>query len=220
MTGEAEASPEYHRKSNAFFIRPYLATEQIIKSGINDITLTFLGSEPEHFRGNLYTIPVVNKHVRVGYVFSRTAYNCRIGLSIVRDNRTLFEELRLRWLGSNSLPVECNYGASLEEGITKREQYARRLPKSYLGSLFANSSDTTKFVVGTENNVLLLFTFEGSKQAYVITYMPRTVISLDFNVEYLFHVRFHSDGYRELYKNQFKFIAKSWDNIAFEEMES
>jgi hypothetical protein len=128
----------------------------------------------------------------------------------------------LHWLGPNPLPRKCNHGGSLNEGIQKREQYARALPESYLGSLFAASSDTTKFLVGTENDVLLLFTFEESQHAYIIT--PRAggitesdLIPLAFNREYLFHIRFHSDGHKELHLERFKFIAKSWDDITFQD---
>jgi hypothetical protein len=121
----------------------------------------------------------------------------------------------------NGLPRKCNHGGSLSEGMQKREQYARALPLSYLGSLFAASSNTTKFLVGTQIYVLLLFTYGDSQHAYIIT--PREggitaadVITLDFNTEYLFHIRFHSDGHKELHQERFKFIAKSWDDITFQ----
>ncbi|MGA8081076.1 MAG: hypothetical protein WB988_04375 [Candidatus Nitrosopolaris sp.] len=43
------------------------------------------------------------------------------------------------------------------------------------------------------------------------------LVALAFNREYLFHVRFHSDGHKELHLERFKFIAKSWDDITFQE---
>ena len=218
----SRSGPEYHRKSSAFFIRPYLATGQIYKSRINDITLTFLEDVPELFRGNVWILPLRNREVGRGKLsLSRTAYNCRAGLSIIRDGRTLFEEVPLRWLGSNQLPRKCNYGGSLKDGIERREQYASALPFSYLGRLFGETSNSTKFLVGTQNDVVLLFTFEESERAYVITDLGSGITEaalapLDFNREYLFHVRFHSDGYRELDQRRIKFIAKSWDEITFE----
>lgn len=218
----SRSGSEYPRKSSAFFIRPYLVTGQIYKSRLNDITLTLLESVPELFRGNVWILPVRNREVGRGKLsLSRTAYNCRVGLSIILGERTLFEEVSLRWLGSNQLPRKCNYGGSLKDGIERREQYASALPFSYLGGLFAGTSNSTKFLVGTQNDAMLLFTFEESEMAYVITDLGSGIteaglVPLDFNREYLFHVRFHSDGYRELHQRRIKFIAKSWDEITFE----
>jgi len=39
------------------------------------------------------------------------------------------------------------------------------------------------------------------------------ITPLDFNNDYLFHVRLRSDGFKELRQKRFKFIAKSWDDI-------
>lgn len=218
----SRSGSEYPRKSSAFFIRPCLVTEQIYKSRLNDITLTFLESVPELFRGNVWILPLRNREVGRGKLsLSRTTYNCRVGLSIILDERTLFEEVPLRWLGPNHLPRTCNYGGSLKDGIERREQYTSALPFSYLGRLFAGTSNSTKFLVGTQNDPMLLFTFEESEKAYLITDLGSGIreaglLPLDFNREYLFHVRFHSDGYRELHQRRIKFIAKSWDEITFE----
>jgi len=57
--------------------------------------------------------------------------------------------------------------------------------------LLAETSDTVKeFLVGTENDALLLFTFEGCEQVYVITHLKDGIVEtnitpLDFNREYL-----------------------------------
>jgi hypothetical protein len=69
----------------------------------------------------------------------------------------------------------------------------------------------------------ILFTFEGCEHVYVITYRKdgniwTNIPPLDFNREYLFHVRLHSDGFKELHQKRFKFNAKSWDDITFQEM--
>ena len=60
-----------------------------------------------------------------------------------------------------------------------------------------------------------------AEKAHVITDLGSGIteaglIPPDFNREYLFHVRFHSDGYREIHQRRIKFIAKSWDEITFE----
>ena len=65
--------------------------------------------------------------------------------------------------------------------------------------------------------------FEGRQQVYVITCRKdgntwTNGTPLDFNTEYLFHVRLQCDGLKELRQKRFKFIAKSWDDITFQEM--
>jgi hypothetical protein len=101
-----------------------------------------VGKEPEKFRGNACILPVRNREKK--FSLSRTAYDCRAELGIIRNNRKLIEQdIPLQWLGSNQFPTKCNHGSSLKEAKDRREEYRRALPLAYLGSLFEFSSSST-----------------------------------------------------------------------------
>jgi hypothetical protein len=216
----SECRSEHCRKSSAFFIKPYLATE-VYKSRLDEITLTFVGKEPEKFRGNVWILPVNNREKKFGRIsISRAAYDCRVDLSIIMNNRKILQDIPLEWLGSNQIPAECNHGSSLDGTLERKEQYRRALPLASLGSLFQISSNSTKFLVGTEDDIMLLFTFEESDHLYVITALENGItaqdlVRLDFNTQYVLHIRFHSDGHKELHERRIQIYAKSWDDITF-----
>jgi hypothetical protein len=212
----SRSSPTYHRKSTAFF-KPYLTIEPLNKPETKNITISNLEwpsieRDPEVFKRKVWVLKIRSKEKRLKYSISRTAYNCRIGLGVIRNNRTSFEGLPLKWLGSNKLPSKSNYTGSMRYE-NRRQQHASALPNSYVARLLAETPDTVKeFLVGTENYALLLFTFEGCEHVYVITHrkdgnIETNITPLDFNREYLFHVRLYSDGFKELHQKRFKFIA-------------
>jgi hypothetical protein len=144
--------------------------------------------DPEVFKRKVWVLQIRSEQKRF-LKRSKTAYNCRIGLSIIRDNKSLFpEELPLHWRGSKDLPGKCNYtGPSGRHSI--------ELPNQYVARLLADTKDTVMvFPVGIENGALLLFTFEGCERVYVITHRrddgtETNITELDFNKDYQFHVR-------------------------------
>jgi hypothetical protein len=214
----------HYRESSAFFIKPYLTIEPLDRPETNNITISNVEGagyntkeiDSEEFKGKVWTLKTRSKEKSIGnFCFSKTADNCRIGLGIIRNNRTLFEALPLHWQGPNKLSGKCSY-------YGRRQQHASALPSAYVARLLADNKDTVEeFLVGTENYALLLFTFEGCEHVYVITHrnhgnIDPNITPLDFGTEYLFHVRMRGDGFKELRQKRFKFVAKSWDNITFQ----
>jgi hypothetical protein len=221
-----KSGPRYYTNNGGFFIKPYLTIEPSDKPQTKNITISNLEYpsievDPEVFKRNVWVLKIRSNEKRIGkYSISKTAYNCRIGLSIIRDNQSLFEELPLHYL-----PAKCNYTGPTKYVNGRRQQHAGALPNVYVARLLADTKDTVKvFPVGTENDALLLFTFEDCEHVYVITHRKdengqhTNITQLDFNKDYLFHLRLYSDGFKELREKRFKFVAKSWDDVTFKEI--
>ena len=184
-----KSGPRNYTNNSGFFIKPYLTIEPLEKPESKNITLSNVDisgeRDPEVFMGKVWVLKIRSKEKRLKYSISRTAYDCRIGLGIIRDSRTLFEGLPLQWLGPNDLPRQCNYQGSIRYE-NRRQQHASALPNSYVARLLAETSDTVKeFLVGTENDALL-FTFEGREQAYVIV----VITQIGNNFGYLHRLHF------------------------------
>jgi hypothetical protein len=58
------------RKSSAFFIKPYLATREVYKSRVDEITSTFMGKGPEKFRGNVWRVLLIQRSKEIIYEIS------------------------------------------------------------------------------------------------------------------------------------------------------
>jgi hypothetical protein len=214
--------PRNYTNNSAFFIKPHLTIQAPDTPETENVTISRLENppqsnreiDPEVFKRKVWVLQIRSER-KWFFKKSKTAYNCRIGLNIIQNNKPLFEELPLHWR-TNGLPGKCNY-----TGPTGR--HAIELPNNYVGRLLDDTKDTVKvFPVGTEYDALLLFTFEGCEYVYVITRRKEdssvtNITRLDFNEDYQFYVRLYSDGFKELREKRFKCIVKSWDDITFRE---
>lgn len=138
-----KSGPRYNTNNSGF--QWYLTIEAVDKPETENIIISVLVHppeppreiDPEMVKRKLWVLKIVSKQKPIAkYSFSRTAYNCRIVLSIIRDNKTLSEGLSLHWRGSKDLPRKCNY-----TGPSGRQQHANELPNSYVARVLAETSE-------------------------------------------------------------------------------
>ncbi len=219
----SRTGPHKPRKDFAFFIKPHIKCGQLISNRINNIRVTTLRDESEEFNGIVWSLPLTNKDYRRKRLsFSRTAGNCAARANLIRNNTTFRSKLPLHWrLGLDPLPQECHIASP--RGFN-HEGFVDALPFAYLGELFYNNSVTT-IPRDRQDELFLFFSFEQSESIHLISSLGRGItqedmqnLALSFNIDYEIQIQFKSDKHDDLTEKMFKLNARSWNEIAFNQI--
>jgi hypothetical protein len=188
-----------------------LTISNLERATIDSITLTGFGENAERFTGNVWTITVTNN-------LQNALTNCRAEMRIFQQNRDTGIVAPLLWRTPGRLPNSCRYPSTL---LQTREHYASKLSFLYIGQLFKVGINSVVIPKKSDSEILLLFTFNESQSANIITPTLRqmltedTVVSIPFNDlnDCSFLISFYADQDINSEGARFRLEVETWNDI-------
>lgn len=231
------------QRNQKFFVKPYIEiSTELTKRSVNVQIADLNIFNPANFIVNVWTLRISNQDKRLESRLSflkkipcvdKIPYNkwfffqlskirlskniteCNVHFNIIEDGNPKYDnDMPLLWR-RNELPVQCNAGSIRN---ATREQYVEAMPNSY-GSELNKNSQSISMHIGTNNEILLFFTFEESNHIYLITHNEleeeENTISttLPFDKDFEIQIRVSSNEYNDREGKSFRIIAESWDKI-------
>jgi hypothetical protein len=215
---------------HSFFIKPHLGITQLRShpieitvgngwDGTNNRPLN-----PEVFQGRIWTLVVRNNYPRI----TKYIRNCSFRLYW----ETIRGEVQHRWRLETAEPKVIQFGTRASPA-SFRDEYLTLLGYNYASRTLTGLREVD-LPEGREEELYLLFTFEGSAFAFLVVPTQLTdVVQLQSNwhdgvfvseynhnplflrmgMEYGFRIRYDSAGYSEGKRRRYRLRLNSWDNI-------
>jgi hypothetical protein len=159
--------PCHRRKANSSFKKkPHLG----IKKPLASVPIQLEARTPNEsderqtFNANIWTLGISNTRPRW---ISSNALECSARLHI----RDVGADIPLRWNTRNIQPEECAVDTSVRLGDSAVDHYHRSMPYFYAVLTLASQYGLSEANIyqGEQSSLYLLFTYEGSNRAFIVT---------------------------------------------------